>query len=196
MIAAERIAQLQNLVARFEDEQAYKELFVSLYSYLYNFAFSFVKSKQLSEEIVSDVFIKVWQNRKSIDKINNLKVYLYVAIRNFSLNYLNNKKNISFVDIEDFATKLKSNYSDPEQLLITSDMMLMINEAILQLPPKCRLIFKLVKEDRMKYKEVAEVLHISIKTVENQIAIALRKIGATVCFDERRAISTPLSQPK
>ena len=196
MIAAERIAYLQNRIAQYEDQQSYEELFISLYGYLYHFAWTFVKSKQLSEEIVSDVFIKIWEKRKSLDKVDNLKVYLYVATKNIALNYLDNKKNISFADIEDFSTELKSSYSDPEQLLITSDMLELINKAILQLPPRCRLIFKLVKEDRMKYKEAAEVLNISVKTVEAQIAIALKKIGAAVSFDIRRTVASSVSHSK
>jgi RNA polymerase sigma-70 factor (family 1) len=196
MIAAERIAYLQNRVAQFEDQQAYKELFISLYSYLYNFAWNFVKSKQLSEEVVSDVFIKIWERRKTLEKIENLKVYLYVATKNVALNYIDKKKIASFSDIENFSNELKSAYSDPEELLITSDMMLLINKAILQLPPRCRLIFRLVKEDRMKYKEVAEILHISAKTVENQLAIAVRKIGSAVSFDIRRTVSSPIGHSK
>ena len=196
MIAAERIAYLQNRIARFEDPVAYKELFISLYSYLYNFAWNFVKSKQLSEEVVSDVFLKIWEKRKSLQKIDNLKLYLYVATKNISLNYLEKKKTMAFSDIEDFATELKSTYSDPEQLMITSDMLLLINHVILQLPPRCRLIFKLVKEDRMKYKEVAEVLHLSVKTVENQVAIAVRKIGSVVSFDIQRTVSSPVNRLK
>lgn len=196
MIAAERIEYLQNQIVRFDDQKAYKELFTGLYGYLYHFAWSFVKSKELSEEIVSDVFIKVWEKRKSLSGIENLKVYLYVATRNISLNYLDKQKRTSFADIEEFSTTLKSGYSDPEQLLITSDMMLLIQKAILELPPRCKLVFKLVKEDKMKYKEVAEILHISVKTVENQIAIAIRKIGIAVKFDISRSISSTVGHSK
>jgi RNA polymerase sigma-19 factor, ECF subfamily len=196
MIAAERIEYLQNRIARFEDQQAYKELFIELYGYLYHFAWSFVRSRELSEEIVSDVFIKVWEKRNTLSGVGNLKVYLYVATRNISLNYLDKQKRNSFADITEFSTNLKSSYSDPEQLLITSDMMLLIQTAILQLPPRCRLVFKLVKEDRMKYKEVAEVLHISVKTVENQVAIAIRKIGAAVKFDMSRTVSSTVGHSK
>jgi RNA polymerase sigma-70 factor (family 1) len=196
MIAAERIEYLQNRIVRFEDQQAYKELYTGLYGYLYHFAWNFVKSKQLSEEIISDVFIKVWEKRKSLSGIENLKVYLYVATRNTALNYVENQKHHRFTDIEEFSTNLKSSYSDPEQMLITSDMMLLIHKAILQLPPRCRLVFKLVKEDRMKYKEVAEVLHISVKTVENQVAIAVRKIGTAIKFDITRTVASTIGHSK
>ena len=188
MIAAERIEYLQNRIARFEDQQAYKELFIGLYSYLYHFAWSFVKSKELAEEIVSDVFIKVWEKRKAISEVENLKVYLYVATKNISLNYIDKQKHANFVDLSEVSVDIKSSYSDPEQLLITSDMMDLIQQAIYQLPPRCRLIFKLIKEDKMKYKEVAEILHISVKTVENQISIAVKKIGLAINFDISRTL--------
>ncbi|MBS1669018.1 MAG: RNA polymerase sigma-70 factor [Bacteroidetes bacterium] len=188
MIAAERIEYLQNRIARFEDQQAYKELFIGLYSYLYHFAWGFVKSKELSEEIVSDVFIKVWEKRKAISGVENLKVYLYVATKNISLNYIDKQKQANFVDLSEVSVDIKSSYADPEQLLITSDMMERIQQAIYQLPPRCRLIFKLIKEDKMKYKEVAEILHISVKTVENQIAIAVKKIGFAINFDISRTL--------
>jgi RNA polymerase sigma-70 factor (ECF subfamily) len=72
--------------------------------------------------------------------------------------------------------------------MITAEMLALIQKAIDQLPPKCKMIFKLAKEDGLKYREVAEVLSVSIKTVENQLAIALEKIGNTVHFDVGRSI--------
>jgi RNA polymerase sigma-70 factor (family 1) len=194
MIVADRIAFLQMRIAQFEDQKAYEELYISFYRYLYNFAWSFVRSKQLAEEIVSDVFIKIWLKRKTLESITNLKVYLYVAAKNVSLNYLENSKTRSFSDIQDFSSELISTYSDPEQLLITSDMLVLINNAIAQLPSRCRLIFQLVKEDKMKCREVAEVLQISIKTVEKQVSIAVRKIGNAVRFDIATALVAPTGQ--
>jgi len=86
--------------------------------------------------------------------------------------------------------ELRSLYFDPEQLLITAEMINRIKEVINQLPPKCRIIFKLVKEDDLRYREVAEILDISIKTVENQVSIALKKIGSAINFDITRVISS------
>jgi RNA polymerase sigma-70 factor (family 1) len=191
MIAAERIQALQNRIALFDDQVAYKELFTEFYSYLNRFAVSYVKSKQIAEEIVSDVFIKVWQKRKDIDKISELRVYLYIATRNTALNYLEKQKKSDTYSIEDFPTAFKSVYYNPEQLMITAEMMINIQRAIDHLPPKCKLIFKLVKEDGLKYKEVAEIMGISDKTVENQLAIALQKIGQAVSFDIKRSILSP-----
>lgn len=88
------------------------------------------------------------------------------------------------------ATELKSIYFNPEQLLITAEMIQRIRQAINQLPARCRLIFKLVKEDELKYREVAEILQLSVKTVEAQMTIALRKIGTVVNFDIQKTVST------
>ncbi len=74
--------------------------------------------------------------------------------------------------------------------------MAIIEREIDKLPPKCKIIFKLVKEDSLKYKEVAEILNISVKTVENQLAIALRKIGNAVSFDISKTISSSVSHSK
>jgi len=183
MITAEQIQYLQQRIAHYDDQQAYKLLFTALYPYLYPFARALVKTKEPAEEIVSDVFIKVWEKRKELDKVDNLKLYLYVATRHIALNYLEKEKRKPTNAIDYFQhAELISVHLDPEQLLITADMMALLRKAVDQLPPKCKVIFKLVKEDGLKYKEVAEILGISVKTVENQLAIALHKLGNAVDF--------------
>ncbi len=196
MIAADRIHYLQMRIARFEDQQAYKELFTSFYSYLFQFAFGIVKSKESAEEVVSDIFIKVWERREGIEKINNLKVYLYVAARNIAFNYLNKQERAITKSIDEYPIEFASRYFNPEQMMVTADMMRLIEKEINKLPPKCKVIFKLVKEDNLKYREVAEILNISVKTVENQLAIALRKIGNAVNFDISKTICSPLNGSK
>lgn len=187
-MTAESLKYLQLRIARSDDQTAYKELFTFLYSSLFLFAKSIVKSKEAAEEIVSDVFIRIWQKRRELEKIENLKVYLYVSTRNTAINYLSlHKRNITN-PLEEFHTEFTSIYFDPEQLMITADMLALIKRAIDQLPPKCKIIFKLVKEDGLKYREVAEILGISVKTVENQLAIALQKIGNTVGFDVEKTV--------
>jgi len=190
MITATGIHELQVRIARLDDQQAYKELFTSLYSSLFSFAKSLIKAKEPAEEVVSDVFIKVWEKRKELEKIENLRVYLYVSIRNIAYNYLEKQKRILADPIDDFQGI--SLYLDPEQLLITSDMLKTVQKAIDQLPPRCKMIFKLAKEDGLKYKEIAEILNISVKTVENQLAIALQKIGALISFDIDKTVSSSI----
>ncbi|MFI5152270.1 MAG: RNA polymerase sigma-70 factor [Chitinophagales bacterium] len=196
MIAADKIQYLQIRISRYEDQHAYKELFTGLYSYLYHFAFSFVKSKQSAEEILSDVFIKIWEKRKVLEKIDNLKVYLYVATRNTSLNYVEKQKRTATYNIDELEGTINGFYFDPEQLLITAEMATRIKKAVDELPPKCKLVFKLVKEDGLRYREVAEIMNISEKTVENQLGIALRKIGKAVDFDIKKTIPVSTGQSR
>jgi RNA polymerase sigma-70 factor (family 1) len=194
MIDADRIKYLQEQI-RENDQWAYKELFTSLYSYLFHFARTLLKAKEPAEEVVSDVFIKVWEHRSNLDKINNLKVYLYISTRNCAYNYLEKQRRTVTHPIAEYPEDLPSIYFDPEQLMITADMLAMIQLAINQLPPKCKIIFKLTKEDGLKYREVAEILNISVKTVENQLAIALHKIGTAVHFDIQKTIPSSHRHP-
>jgi RNA polymerase sigma-70 factor (ECF subfamily) len=193
MITAERILYLQQRIANHDDQQAYKLLFTALYPYLYPFALALVKLREPAEEVVSDVFIKVWEKRKELPKVENLRLYLYVTTRHIALNYLDKQKRKPTRPLDGFQHgELISVHLDPEQLLITADMMALLRKAIDGLPPKCKVIFKLVKEDGLKYREVAEILGISVKTVENQLAIALHKLGSAVDFDIKKALPTPI----
>ncbi|MBX2925237.1 MAG: RNA polymerase sigma-70 factor [Chitinophagaceae bacterium] len=187
------ILQLQEKIAISNDQQAYNDLFVLFYQSLKQFAFSFLKSKQLSEEVVSDVFIKIWQKRSSLHTIINLKLYLFTSTRNVALNYLKKQKGLNNLPVEDYWVELNSIYFDPEQLMITAEMIARVHRAVQSLPSRCRLIFKLVKEEGLKYREVAELLNLSVKTVENQMTLALKKIGSAIGFDIHRSISSAKS---
>jgi RNA polymerase sigma-70 factor (family 1) len=191
MIAAAKIKYLQEQIARNDDPVAYKELFVSFYNPLIRFAVTLVKSKEQAEEVVSDVFMNIWEKRKRINSISNLQVYLFIAVKNTALNYLSKQHKNLTDNVDEAGMELKSIYFDPEQLMVTAEMVARIKAAIEQLPPKCKLIFKLIKEEELKYREVAEILGVSIKTVESQIAIALKKIGTAIHFDMSKAIAAP-----
>jgi RNA polymerase sigma-70 factor (family 1) len=181
----ENIRLLQQAIACFDDAQAYRRLFILFQPSLLQFAISITRSKQLSEEIVSDVFIKIWQKRQQLDKIENLTYYLFTAIKNHAINELHKqKKNLSLA-LDEVAVEFRSIYFDPEQKLISSEMIRLIQASIAQLPPRCQLIFKLIKEDGLKYKEVAELLHLSVKTIENQMTLAIKKIGASIGSETR-----------
>jgi RNA polymerase sigma-70 factor (family 1) len=187
-IDASRIFFLQTRIARFEDHQAYNELFLTLFPDIFRFTSGFVRSKAIAEEIISDVFIKIWEKRKDLELILNLKVYCYVIVKNLSQEYLKKQKRNSTLNIEDYTASLPNVYFDPEQLMISSEMVEFIQKAIDALPAQCKLIFILIKENDFKYKEVAEILGISVKTVENHLAIALKKISASIHFEPSRSV--------
>lgn len=173
----DHIKMLQHQLSLNEDMKAYKALYDLLFTQLKKFSFSFVKSNEAAEEIISDVFIKLWQMRGRLMDVENLTVYLYTIAKNFSLNYItkNYKNPVVSLDKIDLETTITLN--NPEELCISTDQLKAIQQIIRQLPPQCRLIFQMVREDELRYKEVAEILHISVLTVRNQVAIATRKMA-------------------
>ena len=182
----ENIRLLQQAIACFDDTQAYKQLFQLFYPSLVSFSVSIIKSKELSEEIVSDVFMKIWEKRHQLDKVENLTYYLFTAVKNKCLNQLQSQKNKTGLEINDTVFEFKSLSHDPEQKLISAETIRQIQKAIQELPPRCRLIFKLVKEEGLKYKEVAELMQLSVKTVENQMSLAFKKIGTVIDYKVNR----------
>lgn len=186
MVNPSDIKELQRRLATYDDESAYREIFISFYKPLQQFAFSFVKSRELAEEIVSDVFLKIWLNRSELQQVENLKVYLYVSIKNTSLKYLLKQHRQVAISIDELEVELESFSRTPEEIMLTAEMLNKIKESVNSLPPRCKIIFKLIKEDGLKYKEVAEILNISIKTIDNQLAIALKKISKALSVDLER----------
>ncbi|MBI5370652.1 MAG: RNA polymerase sigma-70 factor [Sphingobacteriales bacterium] len=173
----EPIKRLLAAIAFANDQVAYKELFILLHGRLKQFAYSILKSHEEAEELVSDLFIKVWEKRDQLTTIESPLLYFYTSARNLAYNRISKQKRQQNPSPEEWLIQLNSIYFDPEQLLMTEEMMRRIRQAVNNLPPRCRIIFKLVKEDGLKYKEVAELLQLSVKTVEAQMAIALRRLG-------------------
>lgn len=180
MLQPATIQELGKRIALYEDIRAYRELYGLLAEGLQRFSYSMIRSKEAAEEIVSDVFIKVWQIRSRLGEIDNLKVYIYTITKNFSINYIQRNYKNAPVSIETMDIEPVIETGDPEELCISAEMVNTIRKAIRQLPPQCRLIFQLVKEDGLKYKEAADVLNISALTVRNQLAIAIRKIASSL----------------
>lgn len=177
MQPAATIQELQKRIALYEDIKAYKELYDLFFDGLHRFSYSFVKSSEVAEEIVSDVYIKIWQIRTRLTEIDNLKVYLYTIAKNFSLNYIarNYKNPVTNLDAIDVEAVI--GIKNPEDLCISAETINKIQLAIQQLPPQCKLVFQLIKEDGLSYKEAASVLNLSVFTVRNQLAISIRKLA-------------------
>ncbi len=168
-------------IALSEDMKAYKELYLLMFDSLFHFSYSFVKSKQVAEELVSDVFIKLWQIRTQLNTVDSLKLYLFGITKNFSLSYLARaSKNLSIqldeINLDEINIESVIEFKNPEDLCISKETIKDVMQAIQNLPPQCQIIFSLVKVEGLKYKEVAKLLNISVFTVRNQVAIATKKI--------------------
>ena len=155
------------------DAKSFESLFKAYCQNLIYFARRYVFDKQTAENIVQDIFVRIWTNRQNLDSTKSIKTYLFTA-KNESLKYLRhadveNKNNQIEVDrIED----TENAYDRVEQKEIYEDL----NEAVNSLPEKCAEIFRMSKFDKLKYSEIAEVLNISVKTVETQMGRALKKL--------------------
>lgn len=176
------IHDLQRRIAVYEDEAAYRELFFLLFNPLTHFATSIVQSKETAEEIVSDVFIQLWKNRSGIDQIADLKLYIYISVRNLSVQKYKQQHKKKTVSLDMLELDIPTTDQDPEKLMLFSETYIRVQQAIELLPTRARLIFRLAKEHRMRYKDIAALLHISVKTVDNQLAIAVKKIASAVQF--------------
>jgi RNA polymerase sigma-70 factor, ECF subfamily len=156
--------------------QALEVLFERYYQELCAFAFRFLKSPDLSQEVVSDIFLKLWLNRQKENPPQNLKAYLFSATKNQALNYLKKEENFSEVLGEmpenDFISDdiADKNISLQE---LEAQMDALLNE----MPPQRQLIFRMNRLEGLKYKEIAQKLSISVHTVQNQMVEAVKFIS-------------------
>lgn len=178
------LKQIQNGIA-VGDEMMLAELYKLFHKRLLHFSRAITRSDEIAEEVVDDVFVKLWSRRSKISEIENITVYLYVAVKNQSLNSLSRKakelitESFNFLDIE-----IEEAVGNPDELMITREMMERMQKTVDELPPRCKMIFKLVREDGLKYKEVSQILNISVNTIDVQMAIAVKRICASLQLEK------------
>mgnify|MGYP001584324513 FL=1 len=133
-------------------------------SYLYNEA--------QAEEVVNDVFMGLWNKRETLDYTDELKSYMFTSVKNRSFNALRKNKQLSETAIEEW--EIPAQFNDASHQLELMELQEQINFLIDALPPKCKQIFLMSRKEDMTYKQIAAVMEISPKTVENQIGNALK----------------------
>ncbi len=156
------------------DERAFQVLFRKYYSAMGHFARQFLNDSELAEETVQDMFVKIWEKRKSLNIETSIKHYLFRSVRNHCLNQLQHekiKKQYASKVIETAHQEI-----DPDQYYIEVGLIQRIEACIDSLPPKRQEIFRLSREQGLKYKEIADTLNISVKTVEAQMGLALKHL--------------------
>lgn len=160
--------------------QALERLFKTFQPGLVSFAYRMVYNEEDAREIVQDVFMGIWRNRAKLDLNEGLKSYLFTATKNKALNHLKKRKEET-VELETVSYGLAASpSSDSEAQLHAEEMKAIIFDEVNKLPDRCRQIFLLSREEGLSYKEIAERLDVSTKTVENQIGIALKRLKERV----------------
>lgn len=158
-----------------EDRIAFEKLFKQFAPNLVLFATTYMRDQALAEGLVQECFINIWAKRNELELDEKLKSYLYTSVKNTCLNRLTKRKlDTSSMEYHEYDTAISN--PDPLQELTQKETEKKITEAINQLPPKCKRVFLLSRNEDMSYKEIASFLEISIKTVENQMGYALKSI--------------------
>jgi len=177
------IDNLLHSLAFHGDEASYRRLFDIFFPSLNRFTLYFLRSRELAEEAASDTMIALWEQREKLPGIDNVRVWLFVIARNKCLNMLKYRQSRSTVPLDLIPVEISFPGNDPEQICINTEMRKKMAKAVNTLPQRCKIIFKLVKEEGLSYKEVADILHISPKTVDAQLVAALGKITQAIKLD-------------
>jgi RNA polymerase sigma-70 factor (ECF subfamily) len=161
------------------DGKALEELFHRTFPRLFDFASKITKSETIAEDILQDVYIKLWEKKNQVESIN-IEAYLFKLVRNRCLDYIKHVKLVSEKEMElSAAIKLEELYRidfirDEPYLLIHEELKIEIEKAIESLPEKCKEVFVLSKIEGLKNREIAEKLQINIKNVERHLARAMK----------------------
>lgn len=154
------------------DEKAFSLLFEGYYAGLSFFAMKYLNDLDLGRSLVQQVFIDLWQNRQKIEVKKSVKSYLFQTVRNRCIDYLRKAKTV--VEVSELHADMEE--VPFHDLVEEAELNERINSAVSQLPEKCREVFLLCRFEGLKYAEIARELNISIKTVEMQMGIALKKL--------------------
>lgn len=164
-----------------ETDERYFKRFVKFYSTdLLYYVRYLMHSKEEAEEIVSDVFVEAWQNRHKLNEIQNIKAWLLTVAHNKTISHFRKKNtslhtSVSWDEISEHT--LPCNLQTPDEKLISREEMSRLNTIINSLPPRCKQVFVLAKIEKLPYKDIAEVLSISVKTINIHVAKALELIA-------------------
>lgn len=180
---------LIKLIAEDKSNEAYKYLWNQYYDVLIKFSVAYLKSRELAEEVVADVLYQVWNTRQNLANIQHLRVYLFTAVRNRCYTQLARQKReqILFTNTSEFKEDVYFDVEiNPERQMITDELTRFIKEIVEDLPPRCKEIYKMVREEGLRNKDVALQLGISVNTIDVQLAIALKKLTkALQLYDNR-----------
>lgn len=149
------------------DERAFRRAYDAYHNELYDAAFKFLRTKEQAEDAVHDVFVKLWDNRKTLRTSGSLKGFLFTAVKNHVLNIIDSNK-------RELQRNIKFNYEEQRKILVDdieielADYMPIVNEAIALLPESRRRVFNLRYKEGLTSNEVAEYLDISVHTVKSQ----------------------------
>jgi len=156
------------------NEAAFERFFKTYYQSLLRYAFVMLRDEVMAEEMVQQVFYKLWEKRTKLHIHTSGKAFLYRAVHNECLNYLKHEKHKRAHEKHSLAVEAYANKENGIDLLVMNELQTRLQKAMNELPEQCRNIFYMNRIEELKYLEIAEELGLSIKTVEAQISKALK----------------------
>ncbi|MDR1937878.1 MAG: sigma-70 family RNA polymerase sigma factor [Tannerellaceae bacterium] len=172
---------------------AFSTFYDITYPVVYRFTHYFLSCDDDCEEVVSEVFYIIWKRKNILLTIKNIKAWLYIVCRNEAYHYLKQKEQYANISIDNMPVGLQIDTTSIEEQIIEDEMLHVYNNAVSDLPERCKLVFLMVREEKLKYREIAEILSITEGTVEQQMNIAIRKIVDVV---EKHYPSLNCKRPK
>ena len=157
------------------DIQSFEKLFHRYYSGLSGYAETLVGKKEVAEEVVQDVFYNIWKNREALKISKSWQSYLYRAAFNNSMMYLRKMRREQPLN-EGSSLDPEVGTPDPSQLMQLNEVSEVVSKTLKDLPEKTREIFRLNRQEGLKYREIADRLSISVKTVEANMGKALKAL--------------------
>lgn len=162
-----------------DDREAFRLFFHHYYTRLIRFASLFDSNRSDAEDTVSEVMVRMFQRRKELFLLENFEPYLFRAVKNEALNKLRSDKVfLSFSQVV-FPANAQDRI-DPHEMLMGTELDRQINKLIKRLPPKRQQVYRLIKDDGMCYKDVAQLMDISERTVEVHLKIAVRELRSSI----------------
>jgi len=168
---------LVNLVSE-GDEPAFERLFKSYFKSLHAYAMVIVRDDILAEEAVQQVFFRIWEKKEQLKVHTSVKAFLYRAVYNECINYLNRRKHRSAYEDHMLKTGAGESYESALMRIERTELETQLQKAMDGLPPQCRNIFYMSRFGELKYREIAAELGLSVKTVEVQMGKALKILRA------------------
>jgi len=155
------------------DEDAFELLFKEYYEQLTRFSWRFVKCKAVAEGLVQDIYSDLWENRENLELTGCIRPYLYKVVKNHSLNHIKhqevqNKYDPMWMDQKEVSMNNYEKEYRKEQIRKA------VQQAVEKLPERSRMTYKLHRHDGLTYKEIAEIMDVSVKTVESQMTRTLK----------------------
>ena len=154
-------------------EASFEQLFKTHFKRLYAYALTIVKEEMTAEEMVQNVFFKIWEKKGKVDIKTSISAYLYRSVYHESLNYLKHRK-VKAAYQSHAAWQAKDQSDNAASKVQLSELQQKLDTALRELPEQCRTIFQMSRFEELRYQEIADRLGLSVKTVENQMGKALR----------------------